>query len=270
MLAGTVLLAVGGCRKSEPPARKTPAQAPSARDEARRDQREMRAKLLFERAKGTPLPEKLDKLKEVVHVYWDTDAGRSAFEQLILFLVHGGEDRPAEAIREVEFFERRNPEAWELLNGAGILCNALKKRLVEQPGAADVEERSRLLRVSLVLWKRIGRRLLKNPENRSNWTLYMNLAEAEIMEENWREAEEIWARVEALDPPMTPHERYQTLNRRAELARTKLGEPARALELFRLARRLMDEISPALPESHYEYIEKAIRELEAALKDSKD
>ena len=270
-VAGIAVFAValGGCRRSEPTSPAAAGETSTVRDEAWREQREKRAKRLYEIAKGTPLPEKIDKMKELVHVYWDTEAGRSAFEQEILYLVHGGEDRPEEAIQEVEFFERRNPEAWELLNGTGILCNALKKRLVEHPDAADAAERSKFLAESLVLWKRIGRRLLEIPENRSNWTLYMNLAEAEIMSENWKAAEEIWAEVETLVPPVTPHERYQTLNRRAELARTKLGDPAGALELFRRARRLMDEISPALPESHYEYIEKVIRELEADLKDSK-
>ncbi len=266
---GVLAIVLGGCRKSTPSSPSPSKAKPEVQDEAWRDQREKRAKLLYEVAKGTPLPEKIDKMKEIVHVYWDTEAGRSAFEQEILYLVHGGEDRPDEAIREVKFFERRNPEAWELLNGTGILCNALKKRLVEHPDAADAACRSEFLRESLVLWKRIGRRLLENPENRSNWTLYMNLAEAEIMSENWEEAEKIWAQVETLDPPLSPHERYQTLNRRAELLRTKLGDPAKALKLFRLARRLMDEISPTLPESHYDYIDKVIGELEAELKDAK-
>ena len=219
-----------------------------------------RAQSLLDEALRAAPGERTVALREVAHLYWDTEPGRRAYTELVLALILPETDRIPEAIEEVRRFHRQAPDAPEVGSCASIFaCN--RKLWETADGSAVPEDLVALREEALGIWIESSEKLAATAEKRHDWSCHDTLATAYVFARRYADAEKTWAAVEGWTPPASAMERFRALRSRAEVWRSHLQDPEKALALLEQAREIGDGDATLITDVERRWVRDQIDEL---------
>ncbi|MCA9319379.1 MAG: hypothetical protein KDB53_01525, partial [Planctomycetes bacterium] len=160
-----LLVSLGACRQDD--------QSDESQDEgvvseeltsAQREAREARARAMYEIATGTPPPEKIDRMRQVLRRFWDTSYAPLALQQMAVYGSMPETSRPAMLLEEIRWFRRRFPQGPAVLNAISILGGALHKRHHEAPDLPQTIAEEPFREEATALWLEIAKAAVEQPD----------------------------------------------------------------------------------------------------------
>ena len=237
--------------------------APAVAPELTKAEREANAQAMYSKAQVAMLDDKIIEMDRVANIYWDTSSGPLAHRDLIFYLLDRHIDDPEKALEELKSFNQRHPNHKELMTACVILGNALIKVLNDEDTEDPKRElREKISKEAVKIWVEVGGRLAEREEFASEFELHLELGNAYLYAAKPLEAEAAMARVESFPEPAAPQSRYRVLVQRAYLWLHSLNNPQRALELFKKAESLDEQIGTLVGENVRDDVTARIREIE--------
>lgn len=219
-------------------------------------ERAVEAAKRLKRASSESAVKKIEDLRFVAHVYWDTPSGPEAWRQLIHdSLLFDPVDHEV-VTRELEAFRRQLPGCPQLFHAAEILTGVLSKKV--EKGEAEFNE---LLKRSQAVWYRTADIILEAESPTISYAVWMGLARARLSDNKVRAAEQIMKQLLTEVEDLRAEERFTILMRRADLLRHELKDDSAALVLYRAASKLTPDIDLEMDEKWGAWVRQAVQEL---------
>ncbi len=230
-------------------------------DEQEQLRREKKAAHLLKATNEMSPVQKIEKLVDIAHVYYDTAAGPQAWSQLIFYLLDHSNDDYVRASKELKLFAHRCPNSGDLLASCMLFYHAVLKPVRVNPNIESAEVRGALAKDALVLWQKVGLHLASLPKFANEYGVFLEAGNALAIAGRHDEAAQMWAQVEEFEVPARDEQRMNVLLKRADLIKLDGKDPEEALRLFKEVRVFQDKMEEHIPASHRAYVDAAMKEL---------